>query len=141
MELYFLISTSLHLFSPLNSGTKTSSRSLIWMTNHNWYKWNWFLGLLNPTKRLKMKDKDSCIWLFQHIQSNKKKQKSYFSISAKLIASSIPGIAFASSENKLSIPSLEPISSFSTLGSTSYRGSRADWNYSIFMQTFKTSIP
>jgi len=37
------------------------------------------------------------------------------------MASSMPGIAFASSENKLSIPSLPPISSFSTLGSTSWK--------------------
>ena len=44
----------------------------------------------------------------------------YFNISAKLIASSIPGIAPASSLNKLSIPSELLISSCSTVGSTSY---------------------
>jgi hypothetical protein len=42
----------------------------------------------------------------------------YFSISAKLIASSTPGIAFVNSEINPSIPSL-PKSSFSTLGSIS----------------------
>lgn len=48
------------------------------------------------------------------------RHSSHFNISAKLIASSIPGIAFASSENTLSTPSFPPTSSFSTLGSTSY---------------------
>lgn len=44
--------------------------------------------------------------------------KTYFSISAKLIASSTPGIAFVSSERNPSIPSLAK-SSFSTFGSIS----------------------
>jgi hypothetical protein len=46
--------------------------------------------------------------------------KPYFSISAKLIASSTPGIAFVSSERNPSIPSLAK-SSFSTFGSISCR--------------------
>lgn len=53
--------------------------------------------------------------------SYKQEDDPYFSISAKLIASSIPGIAFDRSEIKLSIPSVPIVSSCSTVGSTSYK--------------------
>lgn len=80
--------------------------------------------------------------------SNKLEDGPYFSISAKLIASSIPGMAFDKSDIKPSIPSVPTASSCSTVGSTSYKrptmGSYTyyqDWNNLIAKKPKISNLP